>query len=140
MRYFIHIVTDSERIVDPDGEDFADLGSARSEASQSARELMAGELTAGRPVPFGWRVHITDVHDQVLLAIPFAALVFGDSPPYSAQYKFPRVATPELVERARATMHKADRANGDLRHGLMELWSQLRTLSRMNADLSRKLS
>ena len=44
MRYFIHIVTDLERLVDPDGAEFPDLATARAEARQSARDLMAEDL------------------------------------------------------------------------------------------------
>ena len=51
LRLFIHILTDNERIIDPDGQECADLATAQAEACQSARELMAQELRAGRPPP-----------------------------------------------------------------------------------------
>ena len=60
MRYFIHIITNKERLVDPDGSEFADLEAARAEVSQSARDLMAEELRGGRSVPFGWQVQVAD--------------------------------------------------------------------------------
>jgi hypothetical protein len=80
MRCLIHVITDCERIVDPDGSEFADLQAAREEANQSARDLMAGELLAGRPLPLGWRVQIAREDGTVLATIPFAGLVFGDKP------------------------------------------------------------
>src|SRR5262245_66037084 len=82
MHYFLHIVTDNERIVDPDGAEFLSLEAARLEASQSARDLMASELIAGRTVPFGWRVQIADKDETIVLTIPFATLVFGSGDPH----------------------------------------------------------
>src|SRR5262247_3604182 len=78
MRYFIHIVTEKERLVDHDGGEFTDLSSARVEASQSARDLMAEELRCGRPVPFSWQVQVADTDGNVLLTLPFARLVFSE--------------------------------------------------------------
>ena len=46
---FIHILTDDERIRDPDGQECADLEAAKAEARQSARALMAEKLQAGPP-------------------------------------------------------------------------------------------
>jgi hypothetical protein len=78
MRYFIHILTDKERLIDPDGSEFADLAAARAEASQSARDLMAEELRCGRPVPFTWQAQVADDEGNVLLTLPFARLVFSE--------------------------------------------------------------
>ena len=83
MRYFIHILTDSERIADPEGAEFSSLDAARLEATQSARDLMAGELMAGRTVPLGWRVQIADKYETILLTVPFATLVFADGDSYT---------------------------------------------------------
>jgi len=131
MHYFIHIMTDSERIQDPEGQEFADLEAARAEASQSARDLMAGELTAGRPVPFGWQAQIADRDGAVVMTIAFAALVFGDDHPR----QFRAVTEGNAVERAKAITAKAMRINRELGHGLGQLWSQVRTLARINASL-----
>lgn len=140
VHYFINIVTDTERIVDPDGQDFADLEAARVEAVQCARDLMAGELAAGRPVPLGWRMHVSDAGDSVLLAIPFAALLFGEGyTPLDAAWKFRRVSTPELRMRAEAINRRARQVNGDIHSGLETLWSGLRTLSQLNADLGKRV-
>jgi hypothetical protein len=136
MHCFIHIVTDEQRIVDPEGEEFADLEAARLGASQSARDLMANELVAGRPVPFGWRVQVADLDGTVLLTIPFASLAFGQTVGMEG-WKFPRVAGPEVLGRARATMLKAHHANGDVLRSIGELWSHLRTLSDVNATLGK---
>jgi hypothetical protein len=76
MRYFIHIVSDTERIEDPEGAEFVDVEAATSEAVQSARDLMARELMEGRPVPLGWRVEVAAGDGTVVLAVPFAQLAF----------------------------------------------------------------
>jgi Domain of unknown function (DUF6894) len=48
MRYYLNIVTEQGLLKDPDGEEFPDIYAALLEAEQSARALMASELTAGR--------------------------------------------------------------------------------------------
>ena len=51
MRYFFHILNDHERLRDHDGEEFENLASAREEAMQSARDLIAEEFLCGRAAP-----------------------------------------------------------------------------------------
>jgi hypothetical protein len=138
MRYFIHIVTDQERIVDPDGGEFTDLASAREEASQSARDLMAEELRKGRPVPFTWLVQVADDGGNVLLTLPFARLVFNEV--IAAQLiKIGRPTTPEahlaLIERAKATFARARTTNAEIKDGLTELRKQVRRLAQYSNAL-----
>ena len=138
MRCYIHILTDNERIVDPDGEEFADLEAARAEASQSARDLMAEELMAGRPVPFGWRAQVADSEGAILLTISFAGLVFGSEQPL-AGFAFPPVRNAELVARVREARMSVRTNHGEIKSGIKELWSNLHTLAKMNAALNRAL-
>ena len=138
MRYFIHIVTDQERIVDPDGGEFTDLASARDEASQSARDLMAEELRKGRPVPFTWLVQVADDGGNVLLTLPFARLVFNEV--IAAQLiRMGRPTTPEahlaLIERAKATFARARTTNAEIKDGLTELRNQVRRLAQYSNAL-----
>ena len=137
MHLFIHIITDSERIRDPDGEEFADLEAARAEASQSARDLMAGELMAGRPVPFGWRAQLADDEGSVLLTIPFAGLVFGSDDPSFSLHSFRPVVDQGLTERTRALIAHTRRHNNDIKHNIAELRSHLRTLAGTNKALGK---
>src|SRR5262245_62057687 len=121
MRYFIHIVTDQERLIDPDGGQFTDLASARDEATQSARALIAEELRCGRPVPFAWRAQVADGEGNVLLTLPFAQLVFSEV--IAAQLsRVERPTTPEahlaLIDRAKATFARARNTNAEIRDGL----------------------
>src|SRR5262245_31836005 len=141
MRYFIHIITDQERLVDHDGGEFGDLGSARAEATQSARDLMAEELRCGRPVPFGWKVQLADDDGNVLLTLPFAQLVFSEV--IAAQLsRTVRPASPEahlaLIERAKATFARAKNTNAEIRDGLTELRNQLRKLAQYSSALGNR--
>jgi hypothetical protein len=138
MRYFIHIVTDKERIVDPDGGEFADLASARDEASQSARDLMAEELRKGRPVPFTWLVQVADDEGNVLFTVPFARLVFSEV--IAAQLiRMSRPTTPEahlaLIARAKTTFARARTTNAEIKDGLTELRNQVRRLAQYSNAL-----
>ena len=132
MRYFIYIITDQERLVDPDGCEFTDLESARAEANQSARDLMAEELRRGRPVPISWKAQLADDDGKILLTLPFARLVFGEL--VAAQLsKTVRPISPQahraLIERAKATFAHAKSTNAEIRDGLIELRNQVRRLS-----------
>jgi hypothetical protein len=140
MQYFIHIVTDHERLVDPDGGDFADLASAREEASQSARDLMAEELRCGRPVPLNWRAQVANEDGTILLTLPFARLVFSEV--VAAQLaRIDRPTTPEahlaLIERAKATFTRARSTHAEIRDGLSELRRQVRRLAEYSSALGK---
>jgi len=138
MRYFIHIVTAQERLIDPDGSEFTDLASARAEATQSARDLMAEELRCGRPVPFAWQAQVADEEGKVLLTLPFASLVFSDM----IAVQLSRISRPTstaahlaLIERAKVTFARARSTNAEIKDGLAELRNQLRRLARYNSAL-----
>src|SRR5262245_50355516 len=77
MHLYLHILTDKERLRDPDGQECADLNEAQREAEQSARHLIAQALMAGRGVPFEWKIQIADAEDTVIATISFANIVFG---------------------------------------------------------------
>jgi hypothetical protein len=138
VRCFIHIITDEERLIDPDGGEFTDLESARAEASQSARDLMAEELRCGRPVPFAWQTQVADSDGNILLTLPFARLVFSEL--IAAQLsRTVRPTSPEahlaLIERAKATFARARTTNAEIRDGLTELRNQLRRLAQYSSAL-----
>src|SRR5262245_35941923 len=137
MHYFFHLITEAERIVDPDGAEFLSLEAARLEANQTARDLMAGELIAGRTVPFGWRMQIADKDGTIILTIPFAALVVGPGGPRGSGSAFAPVTDACVIERAKATMLRAQKSRVEIKEGLSHLWAQLRTLAKMNAAFGR---
>jgi hypothetical protein len=132
VHYFIHILTDEERIADPDGGEFPDLEAARAEACQTARELLANELIAGRTMPLGWRAQIVDREENVVSTLPFAELVpRHDVQPRSSQ----RRSYMEAVDRANAIMARANKCKSEIRGGFEQVWAQLRILGRINSEL-----
>ena len=141
MRYFIHIVTDRERLVDPEGAEFPDLATARSEARQSARDLMAEELRCGRPVPFGWRAQLADDEDTILATLVFAELVFSEGTRQQMVQTSPKTS-PEmhlaLIERAKVTFARARKSHSEIRSGLEELRSHLRRLAQYTGALGHR--
>lgn len=138
MRYFIHIITAKERLVDPDGSQFTDLAAARAEASQSARDLMAEELRCGRPVPFAWQVQVADPEGNVLITVPFSSLVFGELLATQLAHNS-RPMTLEahlaLIERAKVTFARARHMNVEITNGLTELRNQVRALAGYSGTL-----
>jgi hypothetical protein len=138
MRCFIHIITDRERLVDPDGGEFPDLATARAEASQSARDLMAEELRCGRPVPFGWRAQVADEAGTILLTLRFAELVFSGSIAEELSRAIPPTSTEvhrALIERTKITFARARKSHSEIRTGLDELRGQLRRLAQYSSTL-----
>ena len=141
MRYFIHIVTDRERLVDHEGAEFPNLGRARAEACQSARDLMAEELRCGRPLPLRWRAQLADEADLILLTLHFAELVFADGVP-DQLLRTAHTTTPQmhmaLIERAKVTFARARRSHSEIKTGLDELRSHLRTLAQYTGAVGQR--
>lgn len=127
MRYFIHIVTDLERLVDQDGQECESLEAALIEARQSALHLMAEELRCGRAMPFGWRMQIADDTETVMASFRFADLIFGST---GSQEK---PVDPRLIERARSSMARAKQSFGELQHGIQALQATLRDLAKLRS-------
>ena len=134
MRYFIHVVTEKERIIDPEGAVFSDVAAARAEASQSARDLMADELRSGRPVPLGWRVQIADEEGAIKVTIGFASLMFGVHQGFGSEAKN-CTADVMLIERTKATFARLRKSHSELNDQLVQLKRQLRTLVLFNAAI-----
>lgn len=69
-RYYFHIRCEDGLIRDPDGTELADLDAARSEAEQSARDLLANLLKNGKELD-GQVFEISDDTGNVLETLPF---------------------------------------------------------------------
>src|SRR6516164_11437114 len=80
MRYYLHLVTGTRFIRDPDGAEFSGVAEAGAEAAQSARDLMSDELRRGRPIPYDWRMLVATEDDTILKTIPFSVVAHGDNP------------------------------------------------------------
>ncbi|MBX9457301.1 MAG: hypothetical protein KL863_15445 [Rhizobium sp.] len=73
-RYYFNIRSSQGLIEDPDGTDLPDLDTARAEARQSARDLLASLLQAGEEVD-GQVFEIADGDGRVLDRLPFRSVV-----------------------------------------------------------------
>jgi len=80
MCCLIHIVTDTEFILDREGEDFADWQAAAQKAAQVARDLMAEKLQKRHALPIRWKVLPALTDDTVLMSLPFSKLVTAAEP------------------------------------------------------------
>jgi len=133
MHRHLHVITDTERIIDPDGQPFADLASALAEARQCARDLMAEELRAGRSLPLAWKVQLVDSEGAIEATVKFAELVFG-SHVHEGQPKR-SVQDPDLTQRAKAIFFKARHNEAALRSSLRALSDNVRLLSKLTASI-----
>lgn len=71
MHLFITILTDDEPVVDDTGRNFPTLEAAIAEAVQTARDLMADALRAGRFAPVHWRVEVTTPEHRTVFSTSF---------------------------------------------------------------------
>jgi hypothetical protein len=133
---FMHILTDIERVLDPDGQDCADLETAKAEAGQSARLLMAQELQAGRPPPVSWRIQIADAEDTILATVNFSAIAFGRD---EAHTPVASLSAREVIREVRDTIREGRERRTGVRATIAQTHQHLRTLARLNEALARKL-
>jgi hypothetical protein len=69
-RFFLHIVRGDQRIEDPEGEDLADLASARDSAAESSFDLTVEQLRrTGKIVEVA--IEIADEQGKVLETVSF---------------------------------------------------------------------
>src|SRR5215471_12003609 len=106
MRYYFHILTDKERLRDPDGAEFSSLAVARAEATQCARDLIAERLRCGRAAPSRWCIHVAQEDDTIVHTVPFAPLLLGEED-HGGQHEFGRKSHGELFASAVATSNQA---------------------------------
>lgn len=74
MRYYLHYVRTDGIIRDEEGSEHPDLASARAEAIDAAREIMAAAIRRGWDVS-SEALEITDGAQQMLERVPFASAV-----------------------------------------------------------------
>ena len=72
MLFFIHILTDKERLIDHQGGDYVDLVGAMVEADGAIRSIIAEEVVEGRAPPLHWSAQIIDEDGDVVATVPFA--------------------------------------------------------------------
>lgn len=72
MLFFIHILTDLERLTDHQGDEYLDLREATAEAHAAIRAIIAEALLGGGAPPLHWSAQITDEAGSVVATVPFA--------------------------------------------------------------------
>jgi hypothetical protein len=73
-RYYFHLKDGDEIVPDEDGTELPDVSAATREALQSARELLADAIKAGKPKVYEAYV-IADDTGQTVQVLPFVALL-----------------------------------------------------------------
>lgn len=73
-RFYFHLEMCGRVYPDEEGRSFPDLEHARASAVLDARDLMAGEVKAGR-LCFACRIDIADEQGAVVLTLPFREAV-----------------------------------------------------------------
>ena len=74
-RFYINVRNGMGYSHDAEGRDLPDLETARNEALEGARELMAAELREGRTLRLSDTVEIEDADRRQLLILPFREAV-----------------------------------------------------------------
>ncbi len=134
MHKYFHILTDAERLVDPDGQQFDSLAAATAEARQCARDLMAEELRQGRPLPLSWRVQVADHEGAIEATLSFHEIALGHRG-LCVGTECPSGLDLSLVSRAKAIFFKAGRAQAALDDGLRMLSENVRVLSKLTGSI-----
>lgn len=70
--YFFHLRSKAGLAQDPEGFELPDMGAARTEAIEGAREVIADRVRFGDPVDFADSFEITDIEGRVLEAVLFS--------------------------------------------------------------------
>ena len=70
QHFFLDVLTGSQVLEDPDGQDFLDLNAAITEAAASARDLVAYGITQNQDVS-GRSFLIRDEDNQTVATLPF---------------------------------------------------------------------
>jgi hypothetical protein len=69
--FYMNIRKGDELLEDWEGQDFPSLSEARTEAVQSARELMAARMAAGKMPEHHVKFEIADEFRKIVLVMPF---------------------------------------------------------------------
>ena len=75
MPRFYLTVCNNTRAIDYEGEELPNLEAATSRAIQGARELIAAEILAGRPLSQGHCIEIADADGMVLHTVRFGDVI-----------------------------------------------------------------
>ena len=74
-RYFLHLRDHSEEILDPEGVELADLGSARQAALAAARDVIASDIRRSGVIDLRFRIDVEDEAAEIVHRLSFAEAV-----------------------------------------------------------------
>jgi hypothetical protein len=69
-RYFLHLRDSVDELLDPDGEEFADMEALKAAVVLSARDLMAGDIRNG-VIDFRYRIDAEDEAGRIVYSLAF---------------------------------------------------------------------
>jgi hypothetical protein len=69
-RYFMHLRDGVDELLDPDGQEFADVEAVRGAVLFAVRDLMAGDIRNG-VLDFRFRIDAEDEHGKLVYSLPF---------------------------------------------------------------------
>ena len=73
--YFLHVRDGADLLLDPDGSNLPNLAAARTEAIESARELISAAVLTGSPLGLQRSFQIDDADGVTLLNVPFSEAI-----------------------------------------------------------------
>jgi hypothetical protein len=132
MHLFIHICNGPQLMRDPEGAEFASVDAAVAEATQSARDLIAQELTAGREVPSNWQALVATGDGTIIEAVPFSTIaaapangvhsLVADAPrKRSSEFAALYANAQRIAEQSRSTTAEMRSLFGDIRDQLRRM-------------------
>jgi hypothetical protein len=69
-RYFLHLRDGSDELLDPEGQEYADMDALRAAVVRNARDTIAGDVQHG-VVDFRFRIDAESEGGQVVYSLPF---------------------------------------------------------------------
>jgi hypothetical protein len=69
-RYFLHLRDSVDELLDPDGQEFADVEAIRQAVLVSVRDLMSGDIRTGI-IDLRYRIDAEDENGKIVYSLPF---------------------------------------------------------------------
>ena len=70
VQYFMHLRDSVDEILDPEGQDFADLDAVKKAVLFSARDLLAGDIRNG-VIDLRYRIDAENGDGEIVYTLPF---------------------------------------------------------------------
>ena len=73
-RYFLHLRDSADELLDPEGQEFADLNALKKRVLFSARDLLAGDVRNGI-IDLRYRIDAENGDGEIVYRLPFAQAI-----------------------------------------------------------------